>query len=240
MIIPSTNRRLGDRSTRDVVGEIAQPKSGSIPRPVATCRNGRYFYRTRQDPGRSDGRSCLNFSRFHSAALSRARSGRPSWRAGSVHTAPMPQMLTRCRSMVPEKSYRCALAAGQPPAPAQIDADDTVPRRSSSGPRQIWRRLGDSGLGARRGTSYPGSVREWRLQPPQRWASPHYRVSPHEWPFFSSAIDLKRPMWDSKFSEGTRRKQMPTRPGNQTCPPVRAAHTRAVGGDPGVRVHLPV
>ena len=59
-------------------------------------------------------------------------------------------------------------------------------------------------------------------------------------PFFSSAIDLKRPTWDSKFSEGTRRKQMPTRPGNQTCPPVRAAHTRAVGGDPGVRVHLPV
>jgi hypothetical protein len=54
----------------DVVGEIAQPKSGSIPRPVATCRNGRYFYRMCQDQRRSDGRSCLNFSRFHFSSLS--------------------------------------------------------------------------------------------------------------------------------------------------------------------------
>ena len=54
----------------DVVGEIAQSKSGSIPRPVPTCRNGRYFYCTCHDQRRSDGRSCLNFSRFHFSSLS--------------------------------------------------------------------------------------------------------------------------------------------------------------------------
>jgi hypothetical protein len=54
----------------DVVGEIAQSKSGSIHRPVPTCRNGRYFYCTCHDQRRSDGRSCLNFSRFHFSSLS--------------------------------------------------------------------------------------------------------------------------------------------------------------------------
>ena len=103
-----------------------------------------------------------------------------------------PRQFRRCSHVADRWSPRSRIAArwpaGQSPPLAQIDADDTVPRRSSSGPRQIWRMLGDSGLGARRGTSYPGSVREWRLQPPQRWASLHYRVSPHDWPFFSSAI----------------------------------------------------
>ena len=34
-------------------------------------------------------------------------------------------------------------------------------------------------------------------------------LASHDWPFLSSAIDPRRPMWDSEFSEGTRRKQMP-------------------------------
>ena len=62
-------RRWSRNHLVDVVGEIAQSKSGSILRPVPTCRNGRYFYCTCHDQRRSDGRSCLNFSRFHFSSL---------------------------------------------------------------------------------------------------------------------------------------------------------------------------
>ena len=105
----------------DVISEIAQPKRGSIPRPVATCRNGRYFYRTCQDQRRSDGRSCLNFSRFHFSSLSsplrppfrdaRRRSNRSrraphqtrstsDCQSGSIGAAPLPPHVRdlRCRS----------------------------------------------------------------------------------------------------------------------------------------------
>ena len=62
-------RRWSRNHLVDVVGEIAQSKSGTILRPVPTCRNGRYFYCTCHDQRRSDGRSCLNFSRFHFSSL---------------------------------------------------------------------------------------------------------------------------------------------------------------------------
>ena len=62
-------RRWSRNHLVDVVGEIAQSKSATILRPVPTCRNGRYFYCTCHDQRRSDGRSCLNFSRFHFSSL---------------------------------------------------------------------------------------------------------------------------------------------------------------------------
>ena len=86
----------------DVVGEIAQSKSGSIPRPVPTCRNGRYLYRTPHDQRRSDGRSCLNFSRFHFSSLSSPL--KPPFRdddgariAPSAHTPPKRLAQSRSR-----------------------------------------------------------------------------------------------------------------------------------------------
>jgi len=49
----------------DVVGQIAQPKSGDIRRPVAVRRNRRYFYSTAHNQRGSDCRSCLDLSWFH-------------------------------------------------------------------------------------------------------------------------------------------------------------------------------
>jgi len=43
-----------------------------------------------------------------------------------------------------------------------------------------------------------------------------------------------------KGGQQTGGEQSPTRLRDQACPPVRAAHPRAVGRDPGVRVHLPI